>query len=84
MGFDHVFNYKTQNVSEELKKVAPEGVDIYFDNVGGQYYHDIINNHMRRGGRVLVCGSIENYNDVDQKLCNKYILLFFKIEFKKI
>jgi hypothetical protein len=33
LGFDHVINYKTQNYSEELSKLAPEGVDIYYDNV---------------------------------------------------
>lgn len=34
LGFDHVFNYKDTNFSEALSKVAPDGVDIYFDNVG--------------------------------------------------
>lgn len=33
LGFDHFINYKTQNVEEELKKVAPKGIDCYFDNV---------------------------------------------------
>lgn len=34
--FDHVFNYNTVDISEELKRVAPHGVDIFFDNVNGQ------------------------------------------------
>ncbi|CAF0705338.1 unnamed protein product [Brachionus calyciflorus] len=67
LGFDHVFNYKSSNFGEALSQVAPNGVDIYFDNVGGDYYHTIINKHMRKGGRVLVCGSIQTYQDKDTR-----------------
>ena len=34
LGFDHVFNYKTSDLSKELKEAAPDGIDCYFDNVG--------------------------------------------------
>lgn len=34
IGFDHVFNYKTKRVDDALKEFAPQGVDVYFDNVG--------------------------------------------------
>lgn len=68
LGFDHVLNYKACDYSEELSKVAPEGVDVYWDHVGGDYYPNIINKHMKMGGRVLVVGSISNYNDTEQKL----------------
>jgi prostaglandin reductase 1 len=67
LGFDHVFNYKKCNWSDELAKVAPDGVDIYWDHVGDEYYTTVINKHMRKDGRVLVVGSIENYNDVDKR-----------------
>lgn len=39
LGFDHAINYKTQDVAAELKKVAPQGVDCYFDNVSNCYYY---------------------------------------------
>lgn len=68
LGFDHVFNYKSINFSDALTQVAPDGVDCFFDNVGGEYYHTIINKHMRKYGRVSLCGSIENYNDKEVKL----------------
>jgi len=67
LGFDHVFNYKKVNFSEAIKSVAPDGADVFFDNVGGENYHTIINKHMKKNGRIAVCGSIENYNDVEQK-----------------
>lgn len=41
--------------------------------VGGEYYHTIIAKHMRKLGRVLVCGSIQTYNEVEQKLCMYFI-----------
>jgi NADPH-dependent curcumin reductase CurA len=72
LGFDHVFNYKSVKFDEAIKQVAPEGIDIYFDNVGGDYYHTIINNHMKKRGRILVCGSIQTYNDIDAKLCKLF------------
>ena len=48
--------------------------------VGGDYYHTIINKHMKRYGRASLCGSIENYNDATPKLC-KYYSIFFRISF---
>lgn len=66
--FDHVFNYKKVNFSEAISSVAPDGADIFFDNVGGEYYHTIINKHLKRYARVSLCGSIENYNELQPKL----------------
>ena len=66
-GFDHVFNYKTSNWSDEIIKVAPDGIDIYYDHVGDEFYTTIINKHLRSKGRVLVVGSIQNYNDTESK-----------------
>lgn len=61
LGFDHTINYKTADISSALKKVAPDGVDCYFDNVGGEISSAIIN-QMRDYGRISVCGSISSYN----------------------
>lgn len=61
LGFDHAINYKTADIRAELKKVAPDGVDCYFDNVGGTISSTVIN-QMRDHGRISVCGSISAYN----------------------
>lgn len=60
-GFDHVINYKTADVRKELRAAAPDGVDCYFDNVGGELSSQIIH-QMRDYGRIAVCGSISSYN----------------------
>ncbi|MFT7685195.1 MAG: NADPH-dependent curcumin reductase CurA [Candidatus Azotimanducaceae bacterium] len=61
-GFDHAFNYKTANVLEELRTAAPEGIDVYFENVGGPQLEAALTT-MRTNGRIPVCGMIAHYND---------------------
>jgi hypothetical protein len=61
LGFDGAFNYNTTDLNQKLGEVAPEGVDVFFDNVGGSTL-EILLNHMKRHGRVIMCGSISNYN----------------------
>jgi prostaglandin reductase 1 len=61
LGFDEMINYKTENVKEALKKAAPNGVDCYFDNVGGEI-SSIVTEQMNLFGRISVCGTISNYN----------------------
>ncbi|XP_050350573.1 prostaglandin reductase 1-like [Nymphalis io] len=63
LGFDRVFNYKTSNIKAALKEGAPNHVDCYFDNVGGEISTKIMN-HMNKFGRVAVCGSVSSYNDL--------------------
>ncbi|MGW4057417.1 NADP-dependent oxidoreductase [Amycolatopsis sp. NPDC004747] len=61
LGFDAAFNYKDGPVAEQLHKAAPEGIDVYFDNVGGEHLEaaiDAITVH----GRIAVCGMISTYN----------------------
>ncbi|CAF0752987.1 unnamed protein product [Brachionus calyciflorus] len=70
-GYDHVINYKKSNINEEIKKIAPDGVDIYFDNAGGTFYTSIIEHNMKNRGRVLVCGSIQTYCCVDRSKLEK-------------
>lgn len=62
LGFDHAINYKTENYAAKLKEVAPDGVDCYFDNVGGKITSTVIQ-QMRLFGRISVCGAISGYNN---------------------
>lgn len=62
VGFDKAYNYKTADWDKCLKEAAPNGVDCYFDNVGG-LLSTTIRNNMKDFGRISVCGSISTYND---------------------
>nr|CAD7447715.1 unnamed protein product [Timema bartmani] len=65
LNFDEAFNYKTENPTLVLKQAAPEGVDCYFDNAGGELSSSILN-RMNQGGRIAVCGSTSSYNAVNK------------------
>ena len=63
-GFDAAFNYKDAPVLEQLRAAAPQGIDVYFDNVGGEHLEaalDVFN----RGGRAALCGAISSYNAIE-------------------
>ena len=60
-GFDAAFNYKDRPVSQALKELAPDGLDLYFDNVGGEHLEGAISN-MATFGRIVMCGAISQYN----------------------
>ena len=58
------FNYKEvgeDNISSELKKFCPNGIDVYFDNVGGKHLEAALNN-MKMFGKIVLCGMISQYN----------------------
>jgi NADPH-dependent curcumin reductase CurA len=59
-GFDGAINYKTENISEKLKMLCPEGVNVYFDNVAGSTLDAVLEN-MANFGVIAVCGLLENY-----------------------
>lgn len=61
LGFDKVINYKRDNVEQLIKEAAPNGIDCYFDNVGGMLSYYIIE-QMRDYGRISWCGAISTYN----------------------
>jgi NADPH-dependent curcumin reductase CurA len=61
VGFDECLNYKKDNLREELKRAAPDGINVFFDNVGGDTA-DLIRENMAVHGRVVQCGSISTYN----------------------
>ncbi|HEY1627758.1 MAG TPA: NADP-dependent oxidoreductase [Streptosporangiaceae bacterium] len=61
IGFDAAFNYKAGPAYEQLREAAPKGIDIYFDNVGGEQLEAALT-ALRLHGRVALCGAIANYN----------------------
>ena len=62
LGLDAVINYKTTPIRKALKDAAPRGIDVYFDNVGGDHL-DATLPRMNMLGRVAVCGMISAYNN---------------------
>ena len=65
LGFDAAFNYRDGDVTELLRDAAPEGIDVYFDNVGGSHLEAAVavaNDY----ARVAACGAIAHYNDTDE------------------
>jgi NADPH-dependent curcumin reductase CurA len=63
-GFDAAFNYKNGPVGRQLKEAAPDGIDVYFDNVGGDHLEAAISS-FNVGGRATICGMIAQYNDTE-------------------
>jgi NADPH-dependent curcumin reductase CurA len=61
LGFDACIDYKSEDVREGLKTHCPEGVDIYFDNVGGEILDHVLA-RLRRKARIVICGAISQYN----------------------
>ena len=60
-GFAECINYKTENLSERIKEVCPDGLDIYFDNVGGETL-DIMTKNLAMFARIVLCGFMTQYN----------------------
>ena len=60
--FDAGFNYKTTSYAQGIEKHLPNGVDVYFDNVGGDALDQALI-HMNKFGRIALCGAISQYND---------------------
>ena len=64
-GFAGAINYKSENTSERLRALCPEGVNVYFDNVAGSTLDAVLEN-MAVFGTVAVCGLIANYGSVER------------------
>lgn len=62
LGFDGVIDYKAEDVLEGLKRECPKGVDVYFDNVGGEIL-DAVLSRLNVKARVVICGAISQYNN---------------------
>lgn len=61
LGFDAGFNYKKEKPADALKRLAPQGIDIYYENVGGEHLEAALE-AMNQWGRIVGCGMISQYN----------------------
>jgi hypothetical protein len=62
LGFDGAIDYKNNNVATKLKEYFPKGIDVYFDNVGGEIL-DLALGRLAMHGRIVICGAISQYNN---------------------
>ncbi len=62
LGFDEAIDYKGEDVAARLREAAPDGIDLYFDNVGGEIL-DACLAQLALRGRIVLCGAISGYND---------------------
>ena len=65
LGFDAAIDYKRRELRAELRRHTPDGVDVYFDNVGGETLDEVLR-RIARGARVVICGAISQYNAEQQ------------------
>lgn len=65
LGADQAINYKeTENLSEAIAKACPNGVDVFFDSIGGETFDSVLK-LMNKHGRVVICGEIAEYNEAN-------------------
>lgn len=63
IGCDEAVDYKTGDLKEKLKEACPDGINVFFDNVGGDVLDAALDN-IAKGARVVICGAISQYNDM--------------------
>jgi hypothetical protein len=73
-GFDAAIDYRAGNVRRGLREHAPRGVDVFFDNVGGEILDDVLT-RLARGARVVICGAISQYNETQPRGPANYMML---------
>ena len=81
LGFDAGINYKTENVDEALAAACPDGIDIYFDNVGG-HVTDCVMQQINVHARISVCGQISQYNLPEPELAPRNMGLLIQKQAK--
>jgi hypothetical protein len=62
LGFDVAIDYKSEDVARALRTACPSGINVYFDNVGGEILEAALAN-LARGARIVICGAISQYNN---------------------
>jgi NADPH-dependent curcumin reductase CurA len=73
-GFDAAIDYRAGHVRRALREHAPRGVDVYFDNVGGEILDDVLT-RLARGARVVICGAVSQYNETQVRGPANYMML---------
>jgi NADPH-dependent curcumin reductase len=73
-GFDAAIDYRMPHLRRRLRELAPGGVDVYFDNVGGEILDDVLTCLARRA-RVIICGAISQYNEGEVRGPANYMML---------
>jgi NADPH-dependent curcumin reductase len=76
-GFDAAVDYKAGSVAAALREHCPDGIDVFFDNVGGQILEAALRN-LARGARVVLCGAISQYNEGAQQGPRNYMALLIQ------
>lgn len=76
-GLNAAIDYKSNNVEEKLSELAPHGVDVYFDNVGGAILDAVLAN-ISKGARVVLCGAIATYEGTNSGMISNYSNLIVK------
>src|SRR6185436_19145828 len=74
LGFDAAVDYKADDVADRVKELAPEGVDVFLDNVGGEIL-DAVLLHLARGARVVLSGGLSQYNASQTRGPSNYLQL---------
>ncbi|MEP1470116.1 MAG: NADP-dependent oxidoreductase [Halieaceae bacterium] len=64
LGFDAAIDYKNEDVNARLRELAPDGVNIFYDNVGGSILDAVLDN-LAMHARVVICGAVSQYDDMD-------------------
>lgn len=64
LGFDAVIDHRNENVAARLKELAPDGIDVFFDNVGGAVLDAVLDN-LKMRARVVICGAVSQYANMD-------------------
>ena len=64
LGCDHAIDYKADDIGAKLTEYAPDGINVFFDNVGGELL-DFVLDRIAQGSRVVICGAISQYGDLD-------------------
>ena len=78
VGLDAVINYKTQPIRKALEEATPKGIDVYFDNVGGDHLEAALR-RMNTLGRIPVCGFISGYNSGHSAVSNLSNIIYSRV-----